>query len=511
MGTELTDRAPLARRRPWSRSRLAIAAAGAAALAMAGCAAGPNFKPPAPPAVSAYTPEPLAATTSAPGVGAGESQRFEPGAEISADWWTLFHSPQINQLVDAALKNNPDLKAAQAALAAAHETALAQRGAFFPSVSAGFAASRQRQSPALAPTPSNNAALFSLFTPQVTVSYTPDVFGLTRRTVEQAQAQAEAARFQMLATRLTLSSNVAAAAIQDAALESEIDATRQLVDAETKMVEIARYRQTKGYSSGLDLAAQEAQLAQAQATLPPLLKARDQQAHLIAVLTGSFPSQAPAPPLDLAKLSLPADLPLSLPSRLVEQRPDVRQAEANLHAASAQIGIAAANRLPNLQLTAAVGNTALSFAQSFGPNSAFWTVGAALTAPIFEGGTLLHQERAAKAAYTQAAEQYRSTVLTAFQNVADTLTAIQQDAEGLKAAAAADEAARVSLELTQRQYRDGYAAYLALLTAQQTSQQARISLAQAQAARFADTAALFQALGGGWWRDAELSRRADAH
>ena len=466
---------------------------------------GPDFKTPEPPSLGAYVAHPPSVAAGTPAVAAGAAQRFVRGADLPGDWWTLFHSQPLNDLVAQALKANPDLKAAQAALRQAHETAAAARGAFFPSVSAGFSATRTRQSGDLAPTPINNASQFSLFTPQVSVSYVPDVFGLTRRTVEGARAQEQASRFQMLAADLTLTTNVANAAIQEAAIEGQIDATRQLIDINTKMIGILRLRVAKGYAGGLDLAAQESQLAQATAALPPLLKQAAQQQDLIAVLTGRFPSQAPESHFTLESLTLPADLPLSLPSTLVTQRPDVRQAQANLHAASAAIGVAEANRLPNFQLTGDAGSSALAIGRVFHSGNGFWDLGAAVTAPIFQGGALLHQERAAKAAYQQSAEQYRSTVLTAVQNVADTLAAIEQDAEGLKAAAAASAAAQTTLELSQRQYRAGYAGYLSLLSAEQAYQQARISLVQTQAARFADTVALYQALGGGWWRRPELA------
>jgi len=239
--------------------------------------------------------------------------------------------------------------------------------------------------------------------------------------------------------------------------------------------------------------------------LPPLLKQLAQERDLLAVLIGRFPSEAPEDKFELSSLQLPRDVPVSLPSKLVAQRPDVLQAEENLHAASAQIGVAIANRLPNLELTADAGSTALAIGQMLTPGTGFWAVGATLTAPIFDGGALLHQERAARAAYVQAVEQYRSTVLTAFQNVADTLTALEQDAEALKAAAAAEDAAKVTLDLSERQLRDGYANDLSLLSAEQAYQQTRINLVQAQANRYADTAALFQALGGGWWNRADLA------
>jgi NodT family efflux transporter outer membrane factor (OMF) lipoprotein len=490
-------------------SRLSLHArqfvAALAALAIGGCAVGPDFHRPAAPQVSGYTAAPLSDTTSSPGDPASEAQRFASGSDISADWWTLFHSPPLNELIAQSLLTNPDLKAAQAALSVARENVLAQRGVFYPSVAAGFSASRQRQAGTISPTPSSNAFQYNLFTPQVSVSYVPDVFGLNRRTVESLQAQAEEVRFQMIATYTTLTSNVVVTAIQAGSVRAQIEVTRQLIELNSHMLEIVKYQSDKGYASGLDLAAQDAQLAAVAATLPPLLKQEAQLHDLLAVLAGRFPSQAPAENFALTDLQLPQQLPVSLPSELVAQRPDVRQAEANLHDASAKIGIAIANRLPNIELTANAGSTALAINQLFTTGTGFWGIGAAASAPLFQGGMLLHQQRAAQAAYVQAAEQYRSTVLTAFQDVADTLAALQQDADALKAAATAAAAAKVTLDLAQRQQQAGYAGYLALLNAEQAYQQARISLVQAQASRFADTAALFQALGGGWWHRAELT------
>lgn len=489
---------------PWAVPAAALAVA---SLLLAGCAVGPDFKAPAPPAVGGYTARPVAATAATPGVAGGSAQHFETGADVPGDWWTLFHSAPLDALIDAALRQNHDLKAAQAALRVAHENMLAQRGAFLPSVSASLSASRQRQPGSLAPVPESNAFLYNLYTPQLSISYTPDVFGGNRRAVESLAAQEQAARFQMIATWNTLAANVAVAAIQLASLQAQLDATRQLVDANTRMLDILRYQYAKGYASRVDLAAQESQLAQTRATLPPLQKQLAQQRDQLAVLAGRFPSQATGDQVTLDGLHLPAELPLSLPSVLVEQRPDVRQAQADLHAASAQIGVATAARLPNITLTADAGSTALEFSRLFTAGTGFWDVGAALTAPVFEGGTLLHQQRAAKAAYVEAAEQYRGTVLAAFQDVADTLAALEQDAKALQAAAQAERAAKLTLELAQRQLRDGYAGSLQLLNAEQSYQQARIALVQAQASRFADTAALYQALGGGWWHHSDLSKQ----
>jgi len=470
-----------------------------------GCAVGPNFKTPAAPAATTYTDHPLSTTAATPGIAGGEAQHFTD-SDIPADWWTLFHSKPLNTLIEQALANNADLKAAQAALKVARENTLAQHGAFVPHVSAGLAVSREQDPPgALAPVPSDNSFLYNLFTPQLSISYAPDIFGLNRRTAESAAAQEQAVRFQMIAAHITLSSNVAVAAIQDASLEAQVDATRQLVDINRKMLDILKYQVGKGSASGVDLAAQQAQLASTEASLPPLLKQLSQQRNLLSVLSGRLPNQAPPEVFELASLTLPQDLPVSLPSVLVRQRPDVLQAEANMRAANGQVGVATANRLPNITLTANAGSTALEIGQVFGPGTGFWNIGASLLAPIFDGGTLLHQQRGARAAYVQTAEQYRSTVLTAFQNVADTLVALEQDADGLKASAAAADAAKTSLDLAQRQYKDGYVGYLAVLTAEQAYQQARIALVQAQASRFSDTAALFQALGGGWWHRTDLN------
>jgi NodT family efflux transporter outer membrane factor (OMF) lipoprotein len=483
-----------------------------AALMTAGCAVGPNFKEPAAPEVSDYTAAPLSSTAGTPNVVAGQPQRFASGADISADWWTLFHSKALNELIEQSLSKNHDLKAAQAALSVARENVLAQRGAYYPSAEANFSATRQRQSEQIAPALSSNAFLYNLFTPQVSVAYAPDVFGLNRRTVESFEAQAQEVRFQMIAAYTTLTSNVVVTAIELGAAQMQIEATRALVESAADTVKVLQYQFDKGYASRLDVAAQESVLAQVTATLPPLIKQQAQLRDLLAVLAGRFPNQAPADLFDLSSLQLPEELPLTLPSALVAQRPDVLQAEANMHDASAKIGIAIANRLPNFVLTANAGSSAAAMSQLFTTGTGFWGIGASATAPIFQGGTLLHQERAAKAAYEQAAEQYRSTVLTALQNVADTLTALEQDAEAVKASASAVDAAKITLDLAKRQWQGGYAAYLPFLTAQQAYQQAQITLIQAQANRFTDTAALFQALGGGWWHRADLAKdKKDKH
>jgi len=473
------------------------------ALVASGCTVGPDFHRPTAPEMTTYTATPVVATSKTPNVLGGEAQRFVEGQEISAAWWTLFQSPPLTALVERALAANHDVKAARAALTLAHENVLAQRGAYYPSVTGAFSASRSKTSEELAPTPNSGAFYYSLFTPQLSVSYAADVFGLNRRTVEALQAQEQLTRFELVAAQIALSANVVAAAIQEASLRAQIDATQDLIDSNTRALAVLRQQQEKGYASRLDVAAQAAQLAQVSATLPQLLKQLAQQRDLLAALSGAFPSQGPTEEFRLAQLQLPVELPLSLPSKLIEQRPDIRQAEENLHAASAEIGIAVANRFPNIVLTADVGQSALTMRDLLSASSAFWDVGAAVTQPIFQGATLLHKERAARAAYAQADEQYRSTVLGAFQNVADTLNALRHDADSLMASTAAVEAARTTLDLVQKQQRAGYANYLQLLSAEQAYQQTVLSQAQAQANRYGDTAALFLALGGGWWNSAD--------
>ena len=475
-----------------------------APLLTTACVVGPNFKPPPPPPISGYTVKPPQAIEATPDVPGGQAQHFFSGADIPADWWKLFHSQSLNALVTEALANNADLKAAEDALLVAHENMLAQRGAYAPKVTAGLNVSRQKDAASLAPIPANNALAYSLITPQLSVSYVPDVFGLNKRTVEGAAAQEQASRYQMIAVKITLSANVAQAAIQEASLGDQIDATNELIGINRQILGLLQYQKSKGYAAGTDVAAQQTQLAQVEASLPPLLKQRDQENDLIAVLTGRYSARAPNEKFALANFTLPSNLPLSLPSTLVEQRPDVLQAQANMHAASALIGVATANRLPNITLTGNVGSTALAIGQVFGPGTGFWNIGAALLAPIFDGGTLLHQQRGAVAAYKQSAEQYRGTVLTAFQNVADTLAALGHDAETLNAAARAADSAKTSLDLARLQYKDRYAAYLSVLNADQAYHQARLSLIQAEAERFTDTIALFQALGGGWWHQPDL-------
>jgi NodT family efflux transporter outer membrane factor (OMF) lipoprotein len=473
------------------------------AVLLAGCAVGPDFERPAAPDVGRYTREPLATRTSSTGVKFGQSQHFVNGRDIPAEWWRLFHSPALNSLVKKSLEANADLQVALAALRVTKENVYAQQGHYFPLVQANFNPTRQQTPAALASPLNSGDNVFNLITAQVLVSYTFDTWGLNRRTVESLQALSDSQRFQVEAAYLTLTSNVVVAAVQEASLRGQIEATNRIIDANSKMLDIIRKQFTEGFANRSDVAAQEAALAQIRATLPPLRKALAQQRDLLSALAGRFPSQEPTETFKLADLRMPTDLPVSLPAQLVKQRPDVRAAEEQLHSASALVGVAVANMLPNLTVTASRGYTATDLASLFTGPGIFWTVAGNATQPLFDGFTLLHQERSAQAAYDQAAWTYRTTVIGAFQNVADSLRAIQNDADALKALSDFEKAAKVSLDLAQQQMQTGNANVLLLLNAQVTYENAVIQRVIAQANRVSDTAALYQALGGGWWNRIE--------
>ena len=477
------------------------------ALAMtglvSGCAVGPDFLHPGAPEVSRYTKEPLATRTASADVSKGNANHFINGKDIPAEWWRLYRSQPLNTLVGRSIDANPNLQAALAALRIAKENTYAQQGKYFPQVSANFNPTRQEQAAIIAPTITANSSVFSLYTAQLAVTYTFDIWGQNRRAVELLQATADAQRFQVEAAYLTLTANVVVAAIEEASLRGQIEATNKLIDINSKALEILRKQFDEGYANRNDVAAQEAALAQVRATLPPLRKQLAINRDLLAALSGHYPSQEPSETFRLSDLRLPTNLPLSLPAQLVQQRPDVRAAEELLHAASAQIGVSIASMLPNLTLSGNRGYTAAEISSLFTGPAIFWTVAGNATAPLFDGFTLLHEERAAQAAYEQAAWNYRTTVITAFQQVADALRAIQNDADAVKAASDFEKASKISLDLAQQQMQMGNANILYLLTAQTNYEQAVIQLVQTQANRVSDTAALFQALGGGWWNRPE--------
>jgi NodT family efflux transporter outer membrane factor (OMF) lipoprotein len=482
------------------RGRFAIIAG---ALLLSSCAVGPDFFAPKAPAVSGYTPEKQAAATASTDVAGGEAQRFVMGKDIPGQWWTLFHSPALNELIVEALKSNPTLDAAQASLRQAQENVAAQRGVLFPSLSASLSTTRQKISGAAQNNP-HFSSIFTFTNGSLNISYALDIFGGARRELESTEAQERYQRFQLEAAYLTLTSNVVGAAIQEASLRAQIGATQDIIRAEREQLAVLRRQLNLGGTSRAAVLAQEATLSATEATLPTLEKALAQQRILLTALAGRFPSQEVTQTFDLARLHLPEDLPLSLPSRLVEQRPDIQAAEAQLHSASAQVGVATAAMLPQISLSASYGNSVTDASKLFdGPG--IWSIGAGLVQPLFKGGQLLHEKRAAEAAFEAAAAQYKSTVIAAFQNVADALRALQSDAAALAAQVAAERSAQDNLTISRSQYRDGAINYSTLLNAETTYQLAHINRVTAQATRFADTAALFQALGGGWWNRADVA------
>jgi NodT family efflux transporter outer membrane factor (OMF) lipoprotein len=511
---------PLVTARRW------LAVAVACTSLLGGCSVGPDYQRPELPDSRTFSPAPMpAATVSAP-IAGGAAQRFSVVQEIRADWWKLFGAPALDALIERAFAANPDIEAAQAALRAAQENVYAQRGFFFPTVQANYTPARTKiagnlggNSPGIqgdgsvietfAGTPAseggtppfNGPVIYNFHTAQLTVGFVPDVFGGNRRQVEAAQAGADFQRLQLEATYITLASNVVAAAIQEALLRQQIATTREIIDTHLKSVELVHRQHKAGYASSLDVALQETALAQARQLLPALQRQFEQTRTLLRALTGAPQDSELPESFELDSLQLPEDLPLRLPSQIVERRPDVRAAEALLRAANAQVGISIADMLPQFSIDGSAGGAASHFDQMFWGSGKFFELSASLTQPLFAGGTLLHRKRAAEQELRAAAAQYRATVITAFQNVADALHAIYASADTLAATAAAERTARVSLELMRRQWSRGYIDRLALLGAEQAYYQAALDLSQARAARLGDTAALFQVLGGGW-RDA---------
>ena len=481
------------------------------ATGLTACAVGPDFRPPDAPAVAdathPYTATALPAHTAgvdgAGGAG-GAAQRFTTGADVPARWWQLFRSEPLDALIRAALAHSPTLASAQAALRQAQENYDADAGSKrLPAVSGRLGATRERASQAASKLP--GGAVYNLFNASVDVSYTVDAFGATKRELEGLQAQVDLQRYQVEAAYLSLTANLVTTAIQEASLRAQLDATRAVVAAQTDSLDLVRKQAELGAVAQQPVLAQQAQLAQSRATIPALQKALAQTRQQLAVYAGRLPGDDGMPAFSLDSLHLPADLPLSLPSALVRQRPDIQAAEATLHAASAQVGVATANLYPQITLSGSVGLQSLKIGDLFNGSSTAWNLGAGLLAPIFNGGALHAKRRAAEAAYDQALAQYRQTVLNAFLDVADTLRALDSDADALQAQADAEALARQSLDLIDRQYAAGAVTQLQRLDAQRSVQQTRIALVQARAARYADTAALFQALGGGWWNRPPLA------
>ncbi len=474
------------------------------AATLGGCTVGPDFHPPAGPADARFTETPAPVQTVSATTAGGAAQRLADGRYIPGEWWELFHSPQITALVRQALKANPDVAAAQATLREARANTRAEQGAWFPQASFNLQAERQAVSLAALGLPAGGSETFGLRSGAVNVSYTLDAFGGIRRQVEQLNAQAEYQQFEIEATDLTLAANVINTAINEASLQAQIDTTHDIIKADTDALNLVRQRFELGGVSQVDVLQQQSLRDTQVATLPGLEKQLQQQRNQLAVYLGERPAQYATPTLNLDDLTLPEELPVSLPSKLVEQRPDIRAYGALLHSAFANVGVATANMLPQISLTGSIGREGTNYSQVFTPGGLVWSIAASLTQPIFEGGTLLARKHAAQAALDVAAAQYSSTVNTAFENVANALVAIERDAETLQAALAAQKTSAASLAVARSQYAAGAGTYLNVLTAEQSDYSARLTLITARAARFTDTVALFQALGGGWWNRTDV-------
>ncbi|MDO9106194.1 MAG: efflux transporter outer membrane subunit [Methylovulum sp.] len=465
-------------------------------MIFSGCTLGPDFTRPAAPKTDRYT-------DSKP---SGYATKFlVPGKELPGLWWTLYRSKPLTALIARAIQRSPDLQSAQATLVQAQETATAKKGSLFPALDVNATDTRQQISGAQYGNPNGGGSIFSIYNASVDVSYSLDAFGAIRRQIESLSAQAEYQKFQLEGAFLTLAANIVTTAIQEASLRAQQTATEDIIDAQMQQLEAIKQQFELGGASKAAVLAQQSTLEQTRTTLPPLQLSVAQAHHQLTVLAGDLPSADPAAQFNLADLHLPDKLPLSLPSKLVEQRPDIRAQEAVLHASSAQIGVVIASVFPDFTISGNVGSIATQAGQLFIPGSEVWSLTASLMQPLFHGGDFTHKRNAAVASYQQAAAQYRSTVLKAFQEVADTLSALEFDAAALKTQDAAEQAARESLALTREQFSIGAISYVSLLTAERDYQQARIGQIKAQAARLADTAALFQALGGGWWQRGDLS------
>lgn len=471
-------------------------------MCLPACTLGPDFVRPESPDTQSYTSETLPKSI--------DKQTLAMGKEIPANWWMLFRSPQLSKLIAQALKNSPNLQAAQAALTEALELANAKESSLFPAVDAEFSPVRQQVSGAQFGSPNKQTTLFSTYNASVNVSYTLDVFGSVRRQIEGLMAEADYQRFQLEGAFLTLSNNIVTNVIEEASLREQISITEALIKLRLEQLEIIKQQVELGGATQTELLAQQTAVEQERTNLPPLQKQLMQNRHRLSVLVGDLPSTEPAAQFRLADLKLPLELPVSLPSKLVAQRPDIRAQEALLKAANAKIGAAMAKIFPDFTISANVASIATHVGELFMPGSAIWSTGLRLVQPVFHANENIHQRDAAVAAYQAAAARYRSTVLQAFESIANTLTALESDANAIKTQNAAEQAALASLELSRKQYQAGAVSYLSVLNAQNAYQQTRIGQIKAQAVQLADTAALFQALGGGWWQRADLYRELAA-
>lgn len=479
------------------------------ALIASGCAVGPDFKQPPPPKTDGYTSETLPEETQSINVAGGEPQRFDYGGELRPDWWTLFGSSQLNALIDEATRIYPTVQAQQAALREARQNVRAEQGNLFPQVQGSANRTREKVPGTILGLPGVPGFLTTLYAATAQVSYTFDVFGGERRAIEGFEAQVDYAHYKLEGSYLALISNLVAAAIRAASARDQITTTQDIIASEERQLNVIERRFQLGGVTQADLLSEQAQLGATRATLPGLQQALSEAQHEIAILTGHSPRDLAPVSFTLADFRLPQDVPVSLPSSLVRQRPDIRAQEALLHRASADIGVATANMLPQITLNATYGGASTDASQLLQSKATIWSLAGGITQPIFQGGTLLAKRRGAVAAFDEAWAEYQTTVLTAFQNVADSLTALDNDAQALKGEYQSSSAAQASLDFAERQYAGGAATYLALLTQQQQYQQARLGYVRALASRYLDTVTLFHALGGDWFdRDGEPKLRA---
>jgi len=479
------------------------AALPASLLLIAACASNP-VSPPDVPAAGDYTATPVPPETASADVRGGEAQRFVAGQDIPSQWWTLFRSPALDSLVRDALAGSPTLARADARLRQAEEDYGARTGTQYPRVDAKLSANRVDVQPkSLGVQALPVATPLNLFLASVSVSYTLDLFGSTRKELEALRADTDYQRYELEASRLMLAGNVVTAAIREASLREQIALTGEMVALQGRSLAIAEQLERIGSAAKADVVAQRLELAQTRALLPDLQRQLDQLRHRLAVYTGRPPSAAGLPEFRLSELELPAELPLSLPSELARQRPDIRAAEALLKSAGARVGVATSNLYPQLTLTATGGSLASSAGDFLSGGTGFYLLGASLVQPIFRGDELQSKRRSAVAAYDQAAAAYREAVLLGFQNVADALRALDADAAKLRERSDAAAQARTYHDIVSVRYSAGGVSFLALLDAQRKLRGARLEQVQAVADRYADSAALLQALGGGWWNGQE--------
>ncbi len=463
-------------------------------LLFSGCTVGPDFVRPQAPSADHYNHEKDPSETVPV---EGLSQRFDKGVGPVANWWILFNSKQLDAIVAEGFANNPGLEAAQASLRQSNDNLQAGYGIFYPQINADINPTRQLFSPARTGS-SAPGSIFNLVTLSASVSYSLDIFGLEHRVVEGLQSQVDLQRSTVLGTYLSLSGNIVNTAIAMAAYRDEINCTEQLIALQKEQISITEKQAQAGTVSFQAVLSLRSQLASIEAALPALQQRLNQSEHLLSILAGHSPSEWTPAEISLSELSLPEKLPLSLPSKLVRQRPDILVAEAQLHSASANIGVATAAQFPSFTLNGTYGQNAASMNGLFGSNARFWGLGADLTVPLLNGGTLSAKKQAAVDAYQQSLALYRQTVLAAFAQVADSVRALAHDAETMQAESQSVETSEESLRLAQINYTAGMINYLQVLAADILHHQAKIAYIQAQAQRLQDTTALFVSLGGGW-------------